>query len=129
LAQTLQKNEPGAAMRLKTARSPAGVPVTAQGVGTRAVLCRSRSRLATGRDVRVEWRNAANASAQPILMHPGGAVPLNESAALLLELCNGTRSLEDVLEQFVARSGDPTLAADAREFLEAARQRGWIVEI
>jgi pyrroloquinoline quinone biosynthesis protein D len=56
-------------------------------------------------------------------------VPLNESAAALLELCDGTRSFDEVVAQFAAQAGNADLAADAREFLEAARQRGWIVEI
>jgi pyrroloquinoline quinone biosynthesis protein D len=59
----------------------------------------------------------------------GGVIPLNESAAELLRLCDGTRSFDGVVEQFVALMGNPALAADAQDFLEAARQRGWIVEI
>ena len=98
-------------------------------MGNRAVLCRTRTRLETGRQVRVEWRNAGTASAQPVLVHPGGAVPLNESAAALLELCDGTRSFDEVVDAFVAQPGNANLASDARDFLEAARQRGWVVEI
>jgi pyrroloquinoline quinone biosynthesis protein D len=79
--------------------------------------------------VRVEWRNAGTASAQPVLVQPGGTVPLNESAAALLELCDGTRSFDEVVDRFVALPGNANLGADARDFLEAARLRGWIVEI
>jgi pyrroloquinoline quinone biosynthesis protein D len=79
--------------------------------------------------VRVEWRSAGSASAQPVLVQPGGTVPLNESAAALLELCDGTRSFDEVVSQFTAQPGNENLAGDARDFLEAARQRGWIVEI
>ena len=100
-----------------------------QGMGTRAVLCRTRNRLETGRHVRVEWRSAGTASAQPVLVQPGGTVPLNESAAALLELCDGTRSYDEVVEQFVAQPGNESLAPDARDFLDAARQRGWVVEV
>jgi pyrroloquinoline quinone biosynthesis protein D len=64
-----------------------------------------------------------------VLVQPAGVVPLNESAAALLELCDGTRSFDEVVSQFVARTGNDALAADARDFLEAARLRGWIVEI
>ncbi len=116
-------------MRAQTRLSPARVPVTGQGTGTRAVLCRTRNRLETGRQVRVEWRNAGTASAQPVLVQPGGVVPLNESAAALLELCDGTRSFDEVVEQFVAQPGNTGLGADAQDFLEAARQRGWVVEV
>jgi pyrroloquinoline quinone biosynthesis protein D len=126
----LQKSEPGAQMRGKT-RPSAGEVATAtgQGMGNRAVLCRTRNRLETGRQVRVEWRNAGTASAQPVLVQPGGAVPINESAAALLELCDGTRSFDEVVDQFVAQPGNENLAGDARDFLEAARLRGWVVEV
>ena len=79
--------------------------------------------------MRVEWRSTGAASPQPVLVQPGGVIPLNESAAALLELCDGTRSFDEVVDQFVAHVGNPALAADARDFLEAARQRGWIVEV
>jgi pyrroloquinoline quinone biosynthesis protein D len=125
----LQKNGSGAQMRAKTRLSPARLPAMGQGTGSRAVLCRTRNRLETGRQVRVEWRSAGSASAQPVLVQPGGTVPLNESAAALLELCDGTRSYDEVVEQFVAQPGNEGLAADAQDFLEAARQRGWVVEV
>lgn len=98
-------------------------------MGTRAVLCRTRNRLETGRQVRVEWRRAGTAPAQPVLVQPAGAVPINESAAALLELCDGTRSFDEVVDQFVAQPGNESLAPDARDFLVAARQRGWVVEV
>ena len=79
--------------------------------------------------MRVEWRSAGSASAQPVLVQPGGTVPLNESAAALLELCDGTRAFDEVIAHFVAQPGNANLGADARDFLDAARQRGWVVEI
>ncbi len=53
-----------------------------------------------------------------------GVIPLNESAAALLELCDGTRSFDEVVEQFVAQPGNAGLAADAEDFLEAAPSAG-----
>jgi pyrroloquinoline quinone biosynthesis protein D len=116
-------------MRAQIRPSPTRMPAMAQGTGNRAVLCRTRNRLGTGRQIRVEWRNAGTAAAQAVLVQPGGSVPLNESAAALLELCDGTRSFDEVVDQFVAQPGNADLAADARDFLEAARQRGWVVEL
>jgi len=98
-------------------------------MGNRAVLCRTRNRLETGRQVRVEWRQAGTSARQPVLVQPAGVIPLNESAAALLELCDGTRSFDEVVEQFVARAGNENLAPDARDFLDAARSRGWVVEV
>ena len=77
----------------------------------------------------MEWRSAGTASPQPVLVQPSGTVALNESAAALLELCDGSRSHDEVIEQFVAQPGNEGLALDAQEFLEAARQRGWVVEV
>src|SRR5262245_33070128 len=110
-------------MRAKTRPSPVRVPAMGQGLGTRAVLCRTRNRLETGRQIRVERRDAGTASAQPVLVQPGGTVPLNESAATLLELCDGTRSFDEVVQQFISLPGNAGLGADAQDFLEAARQR------
>jgi pyrroloquinoline quinone biosynthesis protein D len=130
MARTLQKSRPDAPRRADT-RPPPGARAqgAGQGMGNRAVLCRTRTRLETARQVRVEWRQAGTTAAQPVLVHPTGTVQLNASAAALLELCDGTRSFDEVVEQFVAQPGNAGLANDAREFLEAARQRGWIVEI
>jgi pyrroloquinoline quinone biosynthesis protein D len=130
LAQTLQKSFRGATDRAETRPSAgARARATGQGMGNRAVLCRTRNRLETGRQVRVEWRQAGSSARQPVLVLPAGVVPINESAAALLELCDGTRSFDEVVDQFVARSTDGALASDARDFLEAARLRGWVVEV
>ena len=89
----------------------------------RAVMRRTKNRLAPGRQVRVEWRED-----RPVLVQPGGTVQLNENAAAILELCDGTRTLEEVIAEFLAQPGNRELEADVRDFLEAALHRGWIVE-
>lgn len=129
LARTLQNSRPGVQKRAKTRPEAPRAAALAQGMGNRAVSCQTGNRLETGRQVRVEWRNAGTASAHPVLVQPGGTVPLNESAAALLDLCDGTRCFDEVVEQFVAQPGNEDLASDARDFLEAARLRGWVVEI
>jgi pyrroloquinoline quinone biosynthesis protein D len=62
-----------------------------------------------------------------ILLSPAGLVRLNESAAAILELCDGTRTRDGIVARIV-RSKDDGLAEDVREFLDAASRRGWIVE-
>ena len=89
-----------------------------------AVLCRTQNRLAPGRQVRVEWRDG-----RPVLVLPDGTVQLNESAANILELCDGTRTADEIIAQYVPDPSTTELASDGREFLEAAVARGWIVEI
>ncbi len=53
---------------------------------------------------------------RPVLLYPEGAVLLNETGAAILELCNGTRSLGDIVtilnERYHADVG-----ADVAEYL------------
>ena len=62
-----------------------------------------------------------------VLVSPTGPVQLNESAAAILILCDGTRSREEIVARIVP-SRDDSLADDVRAFLDVARRRGWIVE-
>jgi hypothetical protein len=79
-------------------------------------------RLAPGRQLRKD----------PVKGHflagSAGAVQLNESAAAILALCNGTLSRDELVARVLSRSKDDSLAVDVREFLGAARRRGWIIE-
>lgn len=90
----------------------------------RAVMRRTQNRLAPGRQARVEWRKD-----RPVLVQPGGTVQLNDSAAAILELCDGSRTLDEVIAEFLAQPGRKELADDVRDFIGAALQRGWIVEL
>lgn len=63
----------------------------------------------------------------PVLVTRSGRVRLNATAAAILALCDGTCTRADIVSR-VAGTGDPSLAADVRAFLEAARRSGWIVE-
>ncbi len=89
----------------------------------RAVMRRMQNRLAPGRQTKVEWREG-----RPVLVQPGGTVQLNDSAAAILELCDGTRTSDEVIGEFLSQPGRQELADDVREFIEAALQRGWIIE-
>ena len=66
-------------------------------------------------------------AAGPVLVSRAGPVRLNASAAAILELCDGTRTREEIIAQTVG-SGSEGLAGDVREFLDAASRRGWIIE-
>jgi pyrroloquinoline quinone biosynthesis protein D len=66
-------------------------------------------------------------AAGPILVSRAGPVRLNASAAAILELCDGTRTREQIIAQTVG-SADDGLVEDVREFLDAASRRGWIIE-
>jgi pyrroloquinoline quinone biosynthesis protein D len=62
------------------------------------------------------------------LAGPTGVVQLNESAAAILALCDGTLTREQIIARVLTRSRDDSLAVDVRDFLNAARRRGWIIE-
>jgi len=79
-------------------------------------------RLAPGRQLQKDASGTGH-----LLIASTGPVRLNESAAEILELCDGTRTREGIVARIV-RSKDDSLARDVREFLDAARRRGWIVE-
>jgi pyrroloquinoline quinone biosynthesis protein D len=125
LARTLQKS--GAR---KVARSQIEPPTrprpqpAEQGMEYRAVMRRTQNRLAPGRQIRVEWRED-----RPVLVQPGGTVQLNDSAAAILELCDGTRTIDEVISEFLSQPGRQELADDVRDFIEAALARGWIIQV
>jgi hypothetical protein len=52
---------------------------------------------------------------------------LNDSAAMILEMCNGKHTAEEIVARVLRARGDG-LADDVRAFLDAAARRGWIVE-
>jgi len=83
----------------------------------------SRVRLCSGRQLQKD-----SAGDGHILAGPAGIVQLNESAAAILSLCDGTLTREQIVMRVLPRSRDDSFAVDVREFLTAARRRGWIVE-
>jgi pyrroloquinoline quinone biosynthesis protein D len=83
---------------------------------------RRKIRLAAGYQLQTGPSGSAH-----ILVSPKGPIQLNESAAMILELCDGTYSAEEIVARVVGERDD-SLADDVRAFLEAAQRRGWIVE-
>jgi pyrroloquinoline quinone biosynthesis protein D len=83
----------------------------------------SRVRLASGRQLQKDPAGKGN-----FLAGPRGVVQLNETAAAILALCDGTLTREQIIARVQPRSKDDSFEVDAREFLNAARRRGWIVE-
>lgn len=62
-----------------------------------------------------------------MLVLPDGKVQLNDGAYAILRLCDGSRTRTQIVSE--AARHDDALMADIGEFLEAARTRGWIVEV
>jgi Coenzyme PQQ synthesis protein D (PqqD) len=62
-----------------------------------------------------------------LLRHGQGVIALNEVAAEILKLCNGTNTRREVLEMSRRHLGRGS-RRHVRAFLEAARRHAWIVE-
>ncbi|HEY2320883.1 MAG TPA: pyrroloquinoline quinone biosynthesis peptide chaperone PqqD [Solirubrobacteraceae bacterium] len=63
-----------------------------------------------------------------LLLVPEGAVRLNPTAAEVLELCDGERSLEDIVGLLSARYRGSDVDGDVRGLLDAMTQRGLLVD-
>jgi pyrroloquinoline quinone biosynthesis protein D len=83
----------------------------------------TRPRLVTGARLRYD-----EVREEHVLLIPEGAVRLNPTAAEVLGLCNGERSLDDIVGALSARYQGADLGADVHELLHAMAQRGLVVD-
>jgi len=63
-----------------------------------------------------------------LLLVPEGAVRLNPSAAEVLELCDGQRSIEEIVGVLSARYDGADLADDVRELVDGMTERGLLID-
>jgi pyrroloquinoline quinone biosynthesis protein D len=63
-----------------------------------------------------------------LLLIPEGAVRLNPTAAQVLELCDGERSVDDIAAVLSERYGGADVAGDVRELLGGMEQKGLVVD-
>jgi pyrroloquinoline quinone biosynthesis protein D len=63
-----------------------------------------------------------------LLLVPEGAVRLNPTAAEVLGLCDGERSLDDIVGLLSERYNGSDVRDDVRELIDAMRQRGLLVD-
>ena len=90
--------------------------------------------LMAGRDPRVLtsdsvpklWRLARldydNVRRRPILLYPEGTVLLNDSGAAILELCNGTRTVAQIVSTLTERY-QADVSADVTDYLDQMVRR------
>jgi pyrroloquinoline quinone biosynthesis protein D len=83
----------------------------------------NRPRLVDG--VRLQYDDVRE---EHVLLVPEGAVRLNETAAHVLELCDGRRSLEEIADTLSQRYSGADVAADVRELLGGMGERGLVVD-
>ena len=83
----------------------------------------NRPRLADG--ARLQYDDVRE---EHLLLVPEGAVRLNETAAAVLALCDGRRSLEDISAALSARYSGADVSDDVRELVGGLCERGLVVD-
>ena len=83
----------------------------------------TRPRLVTGARLRYD-----EVREEHLLLIPEGAVRLNPTAAEVLELCDGERSLDDIVGALSARYQGADVRGDVLELVDAMVQRGLVVD-
>jgi pyrroloquinoline quinone biosynthesis protein D len=83
----------------------------------------TRPRLVTGARLRYD-----EVREEHLLLIPEGAVRLNPTAAEVLELCDGERSLDDIVGALSARYDGADVRDDVLELVDAMAQRGLVVD-
>jgi pyrroloquinoline quinone biosynthesis protein D len=63
-----------------------------------------------------------------LLLVPEGAVRLNETAAQVLELCDGRRSPDDIAATLSERYDGADVSDDVRELLDGLGERGLVID-
>jgi pyrroloquinoline quinone biosynthesis protein D len=83
----------------------------------------TRPRLATG--ARLSYDDVRE---EHVLLIPEGAVRLNPTAAQVLELCDGERSLDDIAGVLSERYDGADVRDDVVELVDAMAQKGLLVD-
>lgn len=67
-------------------------------------------------------------SQQPVLLYPEGVMMLNETAAAILQLCNGEHTLADILRELASRyeANPEQLQRDVYEYLCSLRDHNLV---
>jgi pyrroloquinoline quinone biosynthesis protein D len=82
-----------------------------------------RPRLVTG--ARLQYDEVRE---EHVLLVPEGVVRLNPTAAEVLELCDGERSLEEIVDTLSGRYEGPDLRSDVQGLVDGMTQRGLVVD-
>jgi pyrroloquinoline quinone biosynthesis protein D len=83
----------------------------------------TRPRLATGARLRYD-----DVREEHVLLVPEGAVRLNPTAAEVLELCDGERSLDEIVVVLTDRYEGADLGDDVRELVDGMAQKGLVID-
>lgn len=59
-----------------------------------------------------------------VLLYPEGALVLNETAAAVLALCDGTRTIDEIAAELSPRYGGADVRADVAELVAGVAEQG-----
>jgi pyrroloquinoline quinone biosynthesis protein D len=83
----------------------------------------TRPRLVTGARLRYD-----EVREEHVLLIPEGAVRLNPTAAEVLELCDGERSLDAIVGELSSRYDGADVRDDVQQLVDAMTARGLVVD-
>lgn len=72
---------------------------------------------------RLQWEEAQQ---KFVILYPEGMVELNQSSAEILKLCDGERTLMQIVAELEEKFATSGLTNDITNFLNVALQNGWI---
>jgi pyrroloquinoline quinone biosynthesis protein D len=83
----------------------------------------NQPRLASG--VRLQWDKVRE---EHVLLFPEGAAKLNPTAADVLALCDGERTVDDISAELSARYSGADVRADVDKLLDSMAARGLVAD-
>jgi len=72
---------------------------------------------------RLQWEESQQ---KHVILYPEGMVELNVPAAEILKLCDGTRTLDQIVVELEQKFEISGLKDDILEMVESALENGWI---
>ncbi len=79
--------------------------------------------LTLNRLFRLQWEEAQQAF---VLLYPEGMVKLNTSAGEILKRCDGTHTLQTLVEDIEKSFNTNGLTSEVKSLLEEAHRRNWL---
>ncbi|ANA32574.1 pyrroloquinoline quinone biosynthesis peptide chaperone PqqD [Ralstonia mannitolilytica] len=76
------------------------------------------------RTFRLQWEDAQQSW---VLLYPEGMVTLNDSAAAILQRCDGAHTLDMLIDDLQSAFGVQGIAPEVHAFVKHAFERGWLV--